>query len=217
MNRLITLLCLCTILLSLNAFSEEAPQDGGTFPDYKPVGRVIIPAREKTLNFGAVYATQWAFYLHSQEDIIREDGSLKNWLENPFSPRFDRDTFDYNFVKHTLTGSYYYLFYRSRRYNEKDAFFWTFMSSLAFEFSVETVTEKPSYQDIYQTPVFGTVIGIGMEKASNYFHSWDNWVGRSLGYLINPMTLIPQFAQADVVAAPVIDNKTIGAVFSARF
>ena len=91
------------------------------------------------------------------------------------------------------------------------------MSSLAFEFTIETVTEKPSYQDIYQTPVFGTVIGIGSEKISNYFHSWDNWYGDLLGYIFNPMTLIPQFARQNAVAVPVIDKKKVGAVVTIRF
>ncbi|MBA2404159.1 MAG: DUF3943 domain-containing protein [Bdellovibrionales bacterium] len=218
MRFLTFILILSFSLSSPTGFAKPVEEkDGGSFPDYKPEGRVTIPMKEKTLNFGAVYATQWAFYLVSQNEIIHEDGSLKNWLENPFSPRFDKDSFDYNIFKHAFTGSYYYLFYRSRRYNEKDAFFWSFISSLAFEFTIETITEKPSYQDIYQTPVFGTVLGIGFEKASNYFHSWDTWYGTTLGYIFNPMTLIPQFARENAVAAPVIEKDKVGAVVTFRF
>lgn len=219
MNCLPLSVCLALILLfSQAAFSKpEVVKDGGTFPTYEPEGRVIIPIKEKTLNFGFVYLSQWTLYLISQRDVIQEHGSLKNWYEHPMSPRFDRDSFEYNIFKHSLVGNYYYLFYRSRRYNEKDAFFWTFMSSLAFEFTIETITEKPSYQDIYQTPVFGTVLGIGFEKLSQYCHSWDNWYGDLLGYIINPMTLIPQFARENASATPVVDNKKIGAIVTYRF
>jgi hypothetical protein len=206
------------VFFSYSSFGLDAPaklegEDGGSFPTYDPVGREEIPIKEKMLNFGAMYGVQWAFYLYSQEEEIRKDGSLENWLTNPFGPRFDKDSFEYNIFKHSLTGNYYYLWYRSRNYNEKDAFFWSFMSSLAFEFTIETVTEVPSYQDIYQTPVFGAVLGIGSEKLSKYLHAKNTWYWHTLGYIINPMTLIPQFAREKKVAAmPLFDKNKIGAL-----
>lgn len=197
----------------------EEQVDSGTLPDYHRSGRTDITYKAKAQNFGAVYGAQWAFYLLTQDETIENDGSFENWYKNPFKPGFDRDTFDYNLIKHSLVGNYYYLFYRSRGYTVKDAFFWSFMSSLAFEFTIETITEVPSYQDIYQTPVFGVLLGIGFEKTSEYFHSWDNWYGNFLGYLLNPMTLIPQFADDSHAASltPMIDQKTVGAVASFRF
>ena len=192
--------------------------DGGALPYYIPKGRVNVSTQEKAINFGAVYLTQWAFYLYSQEDTLRKEGSIRNWYTNPFKPHYDKDSFDYNIFKHSFVGNYYYLFYRSRGYTEKNSFFWSFMSSLAFEFTIETATEKPSYQDIYQTPVFGAVLGIGFEKASQYFHSWDNWYGNALGYLLNPMTLIPQFVKRDDVAVvPMINDKTVGVFGTYRY
>ncbi len=212
------------ITLSTSVFSQEEikiedTKDGGTFPLYEPKGRNDIPSKEKAINFGAVYVAQWAFYLGSQKEIIEDHGSFKNWYVNPFGPRFDKDSFEYNIFKHALVGNYYYLFYRSRGYSEKGSFFWSFISSLAFEFTIETVTEKPSYQDIYQTPVFGAVVGIGFEKASFYFHEWETWYGSVLGFLINPMTLIPQFAKENekVAAIPLIDKNTYGYLVTYRF
>ncbi len=214
------------VLLSFTSLSwgqipeEEEFDDGGSFPNYIPQGRPEVPNKEKFLNFGAVYGFQWAFYFYSQQETIESDGgSLRNWYTNPFKPHFDKDSFDYNIVKHSLVGNYYYQFYRSRGYTEKNAFFWSFMSSLAFEFTIETITEKPSYQDIYQTPVFGTVLGIGFEKASIYFHSMNTWYGTTLGYLFNPMTLIPQFAREDkaVTLTPVLNSKMTGFVATYRF
>jgi hypothetical protein len=224
LKPLIVFLSLLLILSSAFASpsDDEAVDDGGTFPRYKPNGREHVPAKEKALNFGAVYVSQWAFYLYSQKDTIEEHGSVTNWHQNGLSPRFDKDSFEYNIFKHSLVGNYYYLFYRSRGYTEKNAFFWSFMSSLAFEFTIETATEKPSYQDIYQTPVFGAVLGIGFEKVSIYFHDWETWYGTVLGFIVNPMTLIPQFAKEkgkdqNLSAIPIIDNKTIGTMITYRY
>lgn len=212
------LLCLMSVSWG-QVPDEEEVDDGGTLPHYIPEGRAQVPNREKAINFGAIYGFQWAFYLYSQHETIEKEGSLKNWYQSPFKPGFDKDSFDYNIVKHSLVGNYYYLFYRSRGYTEKNAFFWSFMSSLAFEFTIETVTERPSYQDIYQTPVFGAVVGIGFEKASLYFHSLGSWYGTTLGYLFNPMTLIPQFARQgnEVAIIPVINPKATGFMAMYRF
>lgn len=151
----------------------------------------LIPADQKAVNFGIVYVTQWTYYLINQKSDIDKKGSFENWLEHPFQLRFDKDHFNYNLFLHTFVGQYYYLYYRSRGYAQTDAFLWTAISSFAFEFTIETVTEPPSVQDIHITPVMGTVLGIGVEKVSDYLHSFDTWYSHGLGYLLNPFTLIP--------------------------
>ncbi|HXH74252.1 MAG TPA: DUF3943 domain-containing protein [Bacteriovoracaceae bacterium] len=181
------------------------------------IDRVKFSKKENLINFGAVYGAQWIYYLAGQKSIIEDHGSLKNWYGHPLRPHFDKDSFDFNLFKHSLTGNYYYLWYRSRGHTIKNAFFWTFMSSLAFEFTIETITERPSYQDIYQTPVFGTVLGIGSEKLSKYFHSWDTWYGRAFGYLCNPFTLVPRLKNNEISAAPVLNQRTLGATVSFRY
>lgn len=152
--------------------------------------RMPIPASEKAFNFGIVYGAQWVFYLVSQNKEIREHGSFENWLQYPFRPHYDKDHFDYNLIKHSVTGAGYYLFYRSRGYTKAGSFIWSTLSSLAFEFTIETVTERPSFQDIYQTPVFGTVFGIGLESLSEHLHATGTWYGRGLGYLVNPFSIL---------------------------
>jgi hypothetical protein len=156
---------------------------------------VITPkatTHERGYNFAMLYAGQWAYYLVVQREEIEKYGSIDNWLKNPIDPHYDRDSFDYNLYRHTLAGNYYYLYYRSRGYSEQNAFLWSTLSSLAFEFTIETATERPSYQDMYQTPVYGTVLGVGVEKLSIYLHDTDTWYGHTLGYILNPFTLIPQ-------------------------
>lgn len=176
----------------------EAPDESSIKP--------IIPTSEKVVNFGLVAATQVATYLFTQEQIIREHGSWQNWIEHPLMPHFDKDNFDYNIIKHSFVGHYYYLFYRSRGYSERSAFFWTIGSSALFEFGIETFTERPSFQDIYLTPVFGTILGMGMERMSRYFHSLHTLPTTLIGYLFNPMTIVPG-SKCECSVTPAVSQK----------
>lgn len=146
---------------------------------------------QKLGHFSLVVGTQAAIYYVTQEEIIREHGSWKNWIQHPLMPHFDKDNFDFNIIKHSFVGHYYYLFYRSRGYSERSSFFWAVGSSAFFEFGIETITERPSFQDLYLTPVFGTILGMGMERMSRYFHSFHTMPTTLIGFLFNPMTLIP--------------------------
>lgn len=161
-----------------------------------------------------MYTAQWSVYLLTQEDGIREHGSWKNFFKHMSEPTFDKDSFDYNIYKHTLVGQYYYLFYRFRGYSQGDAFLWTFLSSLAFEFAVETYTERPSIQDIYQTPIYGTLLGMAAERTSNYLHSRDSVLLKGLAYIINPFTIL---AHLDVGLSPRIQKDSVGLQATWRF
>lgn len=214
---------LAFLLLSSFAHAQDSaqaskPSDAAPMPKKKFVHdtRYDIPAGEQALTFGALYLAQWGIYIIDQNDKIRSQGSFKNWQENPFRPHFDNDNFKYNLIWHTVTGQLYFQYYRSRGYTEISAFAWTVLSSLAFEFTIETVTEPPSFQDIYQTPVFGTVIGLSFERLSNYLHSQDTWATHALGYLFNPFTIFP-FSKYKFQTAPMVSNKEVGAIFTMQF
>ena len=168
-----------------------------------------MTSKEKVINFSAVYVTQWTYYLIAHDKEIKKYGSFDNWTKNSIDPHYDRDGFEYNLIRHTFAGHYYYLFYRSRNYSEENAFIWSFISSFAFEFTIETITERPSYQDLYQTPVFGTVLGVGAEKLSKYLHSTDTWIGHLTGYLINPFLLLPSTNSVFGYVAPEHDKVSL--------
>ncbi|RZA21238.1 MAG: DUF3943 domain-containing protein [Proteobacteria bacterium] len=183
--------CFLLVLLPFAslAFAEEEfkPEER-----YKHYSEADVSTGDKALNFGLVYTAQWISYAATQSEIIEDHGSFKNWRENIFKPHFDKDHLNYNLSKHTLVGQYYYLFYRARGYGKQSAFQWAFLSSLAFEFTIESLTERPSYQDMYQTPVLGSIVGMGAEKLSLYLHSLQTTPTTILGYLFNPMTLLPK-------------------------
>lgn len=189
---LIALVCYSPLTLASNqANNETSPRT----------------ALETAGNFGAVYLTQWSVYLVTQEETIRTHGSWDKFFDHMAKPTFDKDSFDYNILKHTLVGQYYYLFYRFRGYSKGDAFLWTFLSSLAFEFAVETYTEQPSIQDIYQTPIYGTLVGMLAEQASDYLHSRDSILLHGLAYILNPFTILTHL---DLHFSPRVDKDSVG-------
>ncbi len=171
---------------------------------------------EKLRNFGVMYGLQWLVYVATQGEIIRRDGSLSNWTQNPWATHFDRDSFDYNIFKHAVSGQYYFQYYRSLGYLEREAFTWAFISSLAFEYTIETVTEAPSWQDIYQTPVYGSILGMGLERLSFFFLSQSSWPSHVLGYILNPFSLLPDSTYG-LSVVPTIDGNQSGVLVSWRF
>ncbi len=185
------LLLLIFAVSLLGGYSARAENVENPDPTSLNESAAIDIPQNKLLNFGVVYAAQWGFYFVSQHETIESHGSFNNWIEHSLHPEFDKDTFDYNLFKHALSGGYYYLFYRSRGYTEQASFIWSALSSLAFEFTIETITEKPSIQDIYQTPLFGAIVGVGFENLSKHLHELDTWYGHTLGYILNPFTLLP--------------------------
>lgn len=175
-----------------------------------------VSSYERAANFGAMYGAQWAVYVLTQKPVIEDHGSFRNWYTYPFSPHFDNDSFDYNIFQHSLTGAAYFLFYRARGYRQVDAFLWSFISSLAFEFTIETVTERPSWQDIYQTPVYGTIVGIGVEKISDSLYDTHTWWGKTLATIVNPFRLI-SVKDKSVTFVPYTDGRNSGVFISGSF
>ena len=183
---------------------------------YQHVIRHDIPVSEQLLTLGFVYAIQWGYYVTFQNETIKDHGSFKNWYTNMYKPHFDYDSYDYNLILHTLTGTYYYLFFRSRGHTKAAALRWGMISQLLFEFTIETATERPSFQDMYQTPVFGAVVGMSLEYVSNTLLSTDSVIAHILGYLLNPFALFP-FSSYETANVPIVAKSYFGYALSFRF
>ncbi len=183
--------------------------------EFRHVIRKDITAGEKLLTLGIVYSVQWSYYLAFQWDTIQEHGSYKNY-QNIYRPHFDRDSYNYNMILHTLTGNYYYLFYRSRGHTKVDSLMWSAISQLLFEFTIEVITEPPSFQDIYQTPILGAVMGITLEYLSCKLLSTDYTAAHILGYILNPFALFP-FSSYEAAALPQVSYNYLGYAVTFRF
>ncbi|MAF77231.1 MAG: hypothetical protein CME60_03660 [Halobacteriovoraceae bacterium] len=137
----------------------------------------------------AMYGVTWLVYPLSQPTVFREKGSWKNYKRNFGKLVFDQDEPFWNWFVHPISGSQLYLFYRANGYSRINAMGMAFISSALFEFTVEIYTEPASVQDLYQTPVLGAILGVGIENLSLYLLQTGNSFGRVLGHIINPSTL----------------------------
>ncbi len=137
----------------------------------------------------AIYGLSWLLYPITQPETFRDDGSFTKWKNNFGKLVFDRDEPFWNWIVHPLSGSQLFLFYRANGYSRIHSLAMTFISSTLFEFTVEIYTEPASVQDLYQTPVFGSILGIGIETLSMYLLNQGNPFSSFFGHLINPATL----------------------------
>ena len=87
----------------------------------------------------------------------------------------------------------------------------TTVSSTLFELTVETLTEPASFQDLYQTPILGTVLGLGIETLSMSLLNSGYTAGKIIGHLINPATLLPVY-EGRTLIIPKFEQEDKGAM-----
>ncbi len=172
-----------------------------------------ISFNETLVNLGLVQAVFLGGYVIGQYDNIKENGSFKNWYTNMTKTHFDKDSYDYNIITHIGNAHYAYLFYRSRGHTKINSFVLTTIGSTVFEFLIETVTEPPSIQDLWQTPVLGSLLGMCTESLSLYLLNRNHIVTDVLGYIFNPFTILP-FSYYETRTLPVITDKYKGVSLS---
>lgn len=89
------------------------------------------------------------------------------WYKNIFKkgPEWDHDKFIFNYVLHPYAGAAYFMCARTCGFN-----FWRSMlysaiiSTVGWEFGIEACMERPSYQDLFITPIVGSLIGEGFYR-----------------------------------------------------
>lgn len=121
---------------------------------------------------------------------------LKRWYRNIFvrNPEWDHDNAIFNYVLHPYAGAVYFMSARTQGFN-----FWQSMlysaciSTIGWEFGIEAFMERPSYQDIFITPVVGSVIGELFYKLKRNIVSHDyrlansKVLGNVVAFLIDPV------------------------------
>lgn len=73
--------------------------------------------------------------------------------------RWDEDRFFFNYIAHPLTGSESYLRARMRGFTPMESFLFSFCSSAVWEYLVEGWVEPVSVEDVFITPVAGSMLG----------------------------------------------------------
>ena len=145
--------------------------------------------KETMKHIAALYGVTWMVYPLTQPDVVRKKGSWENYKNNLGKLVFDKDEPFWNWFVHPISGSQLYLYYRANGYSRIDSLGLAAISSTLFEFTVEIYTEPASVQDLYQTPVIGSFLGVGIETLSLYLLNTGNSFGKFFGHVINPATL----------------------------
>lgn len=166
---------------------------------------------ENVKNIGIVYGLTWVFYPLVQPKVFKVENGFSTYKKNFGRLVFDKDEPVWNLFVHPLTGSQLYLLYRAEGYSRTAAMGMASISSALFEFTVEILTEPASVQDLYQTPILGTVLGLGIETLSMSMLNSGTTAGKIVGHLINPATLFP-FYEGRTLIIPKFEQEDKGAM-----
>lgn len=117
------------------------------------------------------------------QDAMR---NLKRAFTHP--PVWDKDDWQFNYIGHPIAGSYYYNALRSQNANKFHSFLFSTAQSFIWEYIIEGVAERPSTQDLFITPIVGSLLGeathmITMNMRRNGFNLFE----KIFTILLNPM------------------------------
>jgi hypothetical protein len=84
-------------------------------------------------------------------------GNLRNAYTGP--PVWDTDHWFHNYIGHPYGGSVYYNTVRCQGAKKGQSFLFSMALSLQWEYFFEAFAEQPSIQDLFITPVFGSLLG----------------------------------------------------------
>ena len=127
-------------------------------PDYKGAARDTAYFMFYQLAvIGLLYIAPESVSGWTDED--KENYSFEKWKENVSDPQRDTDDYFINYVLHPYWGATYYVRGRERGFNKPQSFVFSAGLSFLFEFGFEAMFENPSYQDLWVTPVIGSIVG----------------------------------------------------------
>lgn len=121
---------------------------------------------------------------------------LKRWRNHVLKegPEWDHDKFYFNYILHPYAGAVYFMAARSCGFN-----FWRSMlyssvvSTVGWEFGIEAFMERPSYQDLFITPLIGSCIGEGFYRVKRWLVDNDYRLfgspvlGGLLAFIVDPV------------------------------
>ena len=157
---------------------------------WKKVGRA-------ELFIGGVELLGMAVLILMPKEVTKwsDDWAQDAWrnLKRSFSttPVWDKDDWALNYIGHPIAGSYYYNALRSQNASRFHSFLFSTAQSFIWEYIIEGVAERPSAQDLFITPVVGSLLGefthqLTMSMRKNGF----NFFEKVFVLLLNPMFVI---------------------------
>ena len=125
----------------------------------------------------------------------REVPLFKRWWNHVKSgPHWDGDSWMFNFVLHPYGGAAYFMTARSCGFNFwYSALYSACISTFFWEYGIEAFNEIPSIQDLFITPVIGSLLGEGFYFVKRYIVDHDyrllgsKVVGNVVAFLVDPV------------------------------
>jgi hypothetical protein len=106
-------------------------------------------------------------------------------------PVWDQDDWALNYVGHPYAGSLYYNAMREQGAGPFQSFWFSVFASTAWEYVIEGVAERPSIQDLWVTPVVGSLLGELFHQATLEMKKDGTSVPEKvLITIINPLSVI---------------------------
>ena len=129
------------------------------------------------------------------KNALEEKSLGDRWIEHvKAGPVWDKDDFLINYVGHPVSGAWYYTAARGYGISEEGSFAYSVvLSTFVWEYGYEAFAEIPSWQDLFSTPIVGSLMGEGffyLEKKIDKNHG-EVLGSRTLGnisyFLLNPI------------------------------
>jgi hypothetical protein len=134
---------------------EAMSEQPATPPDWKGL-------RRDTLYFmGYQFVVVAVLYAlpESETNFDKSTAGLSKWWDNVSNPHRDDDDPYLNWITHPYWGAAYYIRGRERGLSRWQSFGYSALLSTLYEYGAEAFFEKPSYQDLWITPVLGSLLG----------------------------------------------------------
>lgn len=230
MTKFVLTLALLFSLTVVSAFAVETTAENSSEKPYIDNDAIVDPGTGRRTNLyrygytdrehtneeivktlGVVYGLTWVFYPLVQPKVFKVRDGFSHYKNNFGKIVFDKDEPIWNFFVHPLTGSQLYLLYRAQGYSRMGSLGMTTITSTLFEVSVEILTEPASVQDLFTTPVLGTVLGLGIETLSMSLLNSGTTAGKIVGHIINPATLLPLY-EGRTLIIPKFEQEDKGAM-----
>lgn len=127
---------------------------------------------------------------------IQSTPLFKRWKEHVIDegPEWDGDKWYFNYLLHPYAGAAYFMGARSCGFNFWQSFLYSaFISTVEWEYGIEAFMERPSIQDLFITPVVGSIIGECFYKLKRnivehgYRLAGSKVLGNVVAFLIDPL------------------------------
>lgn len=178
---------------------------------FKKGDTLIVPTRDyrrlgcNTALFGAttvvVFGVLWIMpesVTNWDKEEMKENGITDKWKQNvKAGPVWDTDNFFLNFIAHPYAGAVYYMTARTSGFTMFESFAYSaFVSTFFWEYGVEAFAEIPSWQDLFITPIVGSMFGEGFFYLKKSIIKNDSrvlnsrFLGKTTIFLMDPFNTV---------------------------